>query len=111
MPIYGQNHKKNGALGVHFYTILVGTQISTVEPLTAKRSGRGADRRRADTADTKEGDERMDTGLRQALAGPLLGVVTAAVAGPDVSAWPLRPPPPRDRCARRLATHHQPRPR
>ena len=53
----------------------------------------------------------MDIGLRQALVGPLLGVVTAAVAGPDVSAWPLRPPP-RDSCDRhRLATHHQPRPR
>ena len=57
------------------------------------------------------GDERMDIGLRQALVGPLLGVVTAAVAGPDVSAWPLRPPP-RDSCDRhRRATHHQPRPR
>ena len=55
MPIYGQNYKKNGTLGVHFYTILVGTQISTVEPLTAKRSGRGADRRHAATTDTKEG--------------------------------------------------------
>ena len=53
----------------------------------------------------------MDTGLRQALVGPLLGVVTAAVAGLDVSAWPLRPPPPRDSCDRRRATHHQPRPR
>ena len=56
----------------------------------------------------------MDTGLLKALAGPLLGlgVVTAAVAGPDASAWPLRPPPPHDRChRRRLATYHQPRPR
>ena len=53
----------------------------------------------------------MDTGLRQALVGPLLGVVTAAVAGPDVSAWPLRPPPPDSCDRRRRPTHHQPRPR
>ena len=47
----------------------------------------------------RRGDERMDTGLRHALARPLLGlgVVTAAVVGPDPSAWPL---PPRDRCRR-----------
>ena len=53
----------------------------------------------------------MDTGLRQALVGPLLGVVTAAVAGPDVSVWPLRPPPPRDSCDRHRLATHQPHPR
>ena len=66
------------------------------------------DGRTAAAPTRRRGDERMDTGLRQALARPPLGlgVVTATVAGPDASAWPL---PPRDG-RRRLATHHPPRP-